>query len=290
MSTPLPLELHNCIAMAKAARVPVRSTAARALLCVMAAHCDQNGVVQLSQAEMASLSMLTTRSISTELLAMEGGLIQRDKGGGMGRGRGRRPDKITILFLAECVSACNDFTEMASGRNEIAQKEIVAKSTESGRGVTSPAPRARGLDKPLEVSSLFGSYEPQREQCSPVPPILKKGRGGKREYPADFDVIWKLWPAPIRANSDKGVAFDRWRLASAHHTPEAILAAAKRYLAATSVNDAQGGPWKPRTCLAEVFFTKKLESSLEAVADAATQPTRKVWSPEAGAFVEERAQ
>lgn len=286
MTGSLPLELHNCIAMAKAARIPVRSTAARALLCVMAAHCDQSGVVQLSQAEMASLSMLTTRSISTELLAMEGGLIRRDKGGGMGRGKGRRPDKITILFLAECVSACNDFSEIASGRREFAQKEIAEKSTL--RGVTSPAPRARGLDKPLEVSSLFGSYEPQREQRSLAPPKPKKGRGGKREYSADFEVIWKIWPAAIRANSDKRVAFERWISACDHHSREAILAAAQRYLAATSVSDAQGGPWKPRTCLAEVFFTKKLESSLEAVAEAATQPARKVWSPEAGAFVEER--
>lgn len=98
-----------------------------------------------------------------------------------------------------------------------------------------------------------------------TPPASKpKKAKAKPAYTDEFEAFWKRWPQAIRANSDKPTAAARWKAARERYSAETLMLAAETYLANTKVSDADPGPWKPRTCQAQVFLNGKLDAAVEA--------------------------
>lgn len=105
---------------------------------------------------------------------------------------------------------------------------------------------------------------PQLNGGKKASPKTKKG-----EYSAEFTAFWLSWPKPIRQNSDKPTAYARWQAARQRWDCETLMRAAKHYLRGTKVHDSEPGPWKPRTCQAQVFLNGKLEAAVEAALEGA---------------------
>lgn len=100
-------------------------------------------------------------------------------------------------------------------------------------------------------------------------------------YPPDFEGLWFLWPGSLRSKSSKAVAAKRYAEARKRWPAETLLAAAEKYLAETKVDDADSGPWKPRTCYVEVFLNGKLEAAVEAVTETERPATAPIAYPTA---------
>ena len=99
---------------------------------------------------------------------------------------------------------------------------------------------------------------------TPRKPKAKSGTRKRVAYSIEFEEFWRSWPADIRANSDKPTAFARWKTGRERWEAATIMGAAKHYLRGTKVKDTDPGPWKPRTCQAQVFLNGKLEAAIEA--------------------------
>lgn len=111
-----------------------------------------------------------------------------------------------------------------------------------------------------------------KESCSNeqdlVPnPSPKRTRAA---YDAEFEAVWKLWPAVRRANSDKRVAFKRWKTGVQQFGADKIEAAAKRYLSQPNTRKENF----QYCCLVEVFMNGRLEAAVEALAETETAVVR----------------
>jgi len=106
-------------------------------------------------------------------------------------------------------------------------------------------------------TGLFGE-EPE------TPPASKPKKAKKpAPYTDEFAAFWNLWPRNIRANSDKPTSAARWKAARDRYDAETLMLAARHYLGNTKPDDALPGPWKPRTCQAQVFLNGKLDAAIE---------------------------
>ena len=181
------------------------------------------------------------------------------------------------------------------------ERQPMSSSDELGidNALTTPTERPQqsfGSNEPQDIVGGEGLGETAYERAAKAKKAAKAAKKpGKAKrapakrvttYPPEFAAIWLSWPKHRRENSDKQTAFKRWQTGCETWGAEAIEAAAKHYLAAP---DTRKDGFR-YCCLVEVFMNGKLESAVEAALLAKTEPVRKVWSPEAGAFVEERAQ
>jgi hypothetical protein len=108
-------------------------------------------------------------------------------------------------------------------------------------------------------------------------PQSNNGGKGKRGsgYSDEFNTFWLSWPKPIRQNSDKATAYARWQAARKRWDPDTLMGAAKLYLRNTKVADSDPGPWRPRTCQAQVFLNGKLEAAVEAFLEAGSPESQR---------------
>jgi len=109
------------------------------------------------------------------------------------------------------------------------------------------------------------------------PPKPRRKPKAKAPYTDEFEVYWKRWPQAIRANSDKPTSAARWKAARERYSADTLMLAAQTYLANTKVTDADPGPWKPRTCQAQVFLNGKLDAAVEAALAASVAHDPAGW-------------
>jgi len=145
------------------------------------------GAVRLSQADLAADMKMTVRSVVTALAGLEArGLIDRRKGHGAGRGKGRQADFIVLALHRAKFASCNDFTEEVAQCISCEVKENPTKSAE--RGPTSPAPRVRGL------TNLSKGLSPSEANASSGVAISEKGSKPKSDRGHSLPPDWKLEP------------------------------------------------------------------------------------------------
>ena len=114
---------------------------------------------------------------------------------------------------------------------------------------------------------------------APETPTASKPKKAKPKpaYTDEFAAFWNLWPRNIRANSDKPTSAARWKAARERYDADTLMLAARHYLAGTKADDALPGPWKPRTCQAQVFLNGKLDAAVEDALEtqARRDPTKR---------------
>lgn len=115
-------------------------------------------------------------------------------------------------------------------------------------------------------------------------PKPKRKAKPRAAYTADFEAIWKSWPASRRANSDKRKAFQRYQGGVQQFGADKIAAAAKRYLSLPNTRK-DGFQY---CCLVEVFMNGKLEAAVEALnephAPTAMREKRQAGMPSRGIY------
>lgn len=126
-----------------------------------------------------------------------------------------------------------------------------------------------------DIAYIEGTTPIERPQLNGGKKASPKTRKG--DYTPEFNAFWATWPKPIRQNSDKPTAFARWQAALKRWDVDTLMLAAKHYLRGTKVHDSEPGPWKPRTCQAQVFLNGKLEAAVEAALEAAAGSGREYF-------------
>lgn len=125
---------------------------------------DADRLVHASQLALAERAHVSKRSIVTWLSVLaRAGLITRQSGGSLGRGKGRSADVIVVNVHADAVAMCKvdrapNATPLKHDAINALCKQTEKQTKSTDRGVTSPAPRARGLDNHL---GLVSSSEPK---------------------------------------------------------------------------------------------------------------------------------
>lgn len=277
-----------------AMRQPGLSSTAKLVL-IAIADCI-NGADEFAfprRAHIGRVAGLQDRQVRNHIRALEEKeLIKCVQGPGAGRGKGRQPARY---FLA-CDHITGQDKPLTTGNSLPPVKAVTAGNGAPPVTLTAgnPEPLQPAISGHEQVPSLYtkrtGTREPEEHLVGfpPPKPKPKTPKGGKRSRPAyrdDFEALWKSWPAAIRQNSDKRTAAARWDAALEQWDAETLMRAASHYLRGTKVNDADPGPWKPRTCQVQVFLNGKLEAAVEAV----TTPKSKgeaVWSVEKRMWVE----
>lgn len=274
---------------------PVPSSTHFAVLVVLANFADEEGTCWPSQATISARSKCSPRTVRRTLTELEdGGFIsrieQRRQNGSFTTDRFR----LHVRELPNAVSASpkkQPSAKMTSGQN--GHRQPAAKLT-SGQidqrpKSTPPAAKLAGpieepsvlLFEPIKEPSIEMGVRPLFSDPTPEPPKMEKPKKPPSDYPPAFESIWKSWPSEIRSKSDKRTAAARYREGLKRFTADQIAAAARKYLAETTLIDTpRGQPFKPRTCYVEVFMNGKLEAAVEAAIEAATQRRRLIVSPD----------
>lgn len=220
----------------------------------------------------------TERQVRNCINALEAaGLIRCVLGPGKGRGKGRQ----SARYYLACDHRTGAPTPLTTGN----QLPLV-KAVTRGNGLPLVTV-TRGNFGPLQGEKTDTPYieepaiEPEQKkepETASQKKQVKKGRKEAPPYTPPFTGYWQIWPLPRRALSNKRKAFERWQEAEARYGAEAIMTAAKLYLAKPEVRKENF-----KYCrLAEVFLNGGLESAIEA----ASEPRQKVWSKDANDWVE----
>lgn len=276
------------------------NASAKLVLIAIAEYTDENGFSQPSSVRLKEDTELSARTISSALDALEEkGVIRRYRT--YAEGGKRAPDRIELIGFAEwrdslslhANSASNDYVQNLHVQHmhvQVDPQNLAPRAAESPlAGLDAKYARARRQKENSPTPPIRKTTPPEPKGSSgvetlpglilPSAPRKLSSRAGRRAYPPDFEEFWSIWPANRRKLSDKPRAAARFRDGAARFGAEAIMAAARAYLASADVRKENF-----RYCrLAEVFLNGGLEAAIESVTSSA--PPREIWSSEQGGWV-----